>query len=148
MSRQRTLEQERASFAWQKVSQAKSAKNKKGESIAEEYGSLARGATAEILYSGLGPTLAFWRAKGYENGRIKEGDNQHARLLGDVGDWVMGQLQKQDEVTPEQAGKGLLDWVVNTCTTEQYRRTRAEAIAFLIWVKRFAEAELGEPKKK
>jgi CRISPR-associated protein Cmr5 len=39
--------------------------------------------------------------------------------------------------------KELLEWVVKDASTDQYRRATTEAIAFLSWVKRFSEAELG-----
>jgi CRISPR-associated protein Cmr5 len=39
-------------------------------------------------------------------------------------------------------GRDLLDWVIKDAMTNDYRRATAEAIAFLGWAKRFAEAEL------
>jgi CRISPR-associated protein Cmr5 len=39
-------------------------------------------------------------------------------------------------------GQDLLEWIVNPNTgSDRYRQATAEAIAFLVWVKRFAEAE-------
>jgi CRISPR-associated protein Cmr5 len=135
MSRQRSLEQDRAKAAWDKVLFVRD--NKKGS---KEYGSLARSAPAEIQTNGLGQTLAFWRAKGYKDGQ--PGDNEHARLFRDVSGWVMEQLKKQPGVAGDMADRDLLDWVVRSAGTDQYRRATTEAIAFLTWLKRFAEAEL------
>lgn len=118
----RSLEQKRAQAAWNAV------KRMKGNDKAESYGQLARGAPADIQLSGLGPTLAFWLAKGGEQ----------KQLMDDVSGWVRGQIGFSGE---------LLDWIVNQAETDQYWRATAEALAFLAWVKRFAEAELIEKKK-
>lgn len=127
-SRRRSLEQERANEAWAVVSRVKN------QSFAKEYRSLAQSAPADIQANGLGQTLAFWKAKGYDNGKAKP-DSEHARLFQDVSAWVCRQLRIGD-------GDDLLTWVVKTATTSDYRRATVEALAFLTWVKRFAEAEL------
>lgn len=118
----RSLEQKRAQAAWNAV------KKMKGKKEADSYGQLARGAPSDIQLSGLGPTLAFWYAKGGE----------HQQLLDDVSGWVRGQVGFTGS---------LLDWIVNQAETDQYWRATAEALAFLAWVKRFAEAELIEKKE-
>jgi len=120
MSRQRSLEQERAKAAWDKVAEVKGQ-----SSYAGKYGQLARSAPADIQGNGLGQTLAFWKAKG---------ETHHRALLSHVSDWVKGQIGFTD--------RDLLQWIVNTADTDGYRRATAEAIAFLSWLKRFAEAEL------
>lgn len=120
MSRQRSLEQERARAAWECVTAVK------GQGYAGKYGQLARSAPADIQANGLGQTLAFWNAKG---------EDQHRKLLNDVSTWVKGQIKFSET--------SLLEWVIKTADTDGYRRATAEAIAFLIWLKRFAEAELG-----
>lgn len=142
MSRQRSLEQERAKAAWSAVEQVikrnKQLDDKK--KYAKEYSSLARSAPADIQANGLGQTVAFWRAKGYEWNQSKQQsepkqDNAHAELLGHVANW----LGKQ-EILPD--GKDLVEWISKDATTDEYRRASTEAIAFLTWLKRFAEAEL------
>jgi CRISPR-associated protein Cmr5 len=122
-SRQRSLEQGRAKAAWDAV------RSVKEKGYAKEYRSLAISAPADIQANGLGQTLAFWRAKG------KDGENEHARLFQHVSDWVRGQLRST-------TNEDLLQWIVNDAGTDAYRRATAEAVAFLGWVKRFAEAEL------
>jgi CRISPR-associated protein Cmr5 len=128
-SRQRSLEQQRAGRAWECVKQVKD------RQYAGAYRSLARGATADLQANGLGQTLAFWRAKGYENGRRKR-DSEHAVLLEHVSDWLRKEV-------PEISGSdNVVEWIATKATTNDYRRATVEAIAFLNWVKRFAEAEL------
>ena len=132
MSRQRSLEQERAAKAWACVVQTRDS----GKDYAKEYGSLAKRAPADIQSNGLGQTLAFWRAKGYDKGKPKNnGANEHYQLLLHVSEWVKNQLKYDQQL--------LLDWIVQKASTDEYRRATAEAMAFLAWVKRFAEAELG-----
>ena len=126
-SQQRLLEQDRAREAWRCVQEVRSQK------CASSYGSLARSAPADIQISGLGQTLAFWRAKGFEGGRPK--GNEHSYLLEHVSGWIRGRFALK-------GGQDLVEWIVNEADTGGYRRATAEAMAFLTWVKRFAEAEL------
>lgn len=118
MSTQRTNEQRRAERAWQNV---RSVQKKR-----DEYLSLTRSSPADIQNSGLAQTLAFWRAKG---------EPHHEALYQHVSKWVMEQLGQPDQ--------DLLTWVTDEETDSvQYRQASIEAMAFLEWIKRFAEAEL------
>jgi len=133
MSQQRSLEQQRAAAAWECVQRAK----KGGDEFAKGYGGLARSAPADIQANGLGQTVAFLRAKGLKDGKPKPHD-PHWQLQEDLSQWVLGRLQCSHE-------QGLLGWITAAGTsTDDYRRATAEAMAFLVWLKRFAEAELGE----
>jgi CRISPR-associated protein Cmr5 len=138
-SQQRTLEQKRAAAAWERVRWVRdNGRSGDSKSYAKEYGQLARSAPADIQVNGLGQTLAFWRAKGSKDGRPKDnGQNAHWQLQEHVSAWVLARL------APKYNG-GLLDWIIAADTkTDDYRRATAEAVAFLVWLKRFAEAELG-----
>lgn len=134
ISQQQSAEQLRAKEAWTRVREVTGQPGWR-----KEYGQLARSAPAMILSNGLGQTLAFWRAKGYKNRQPKDGGaNPHARLLEHVSAWVLSQLDAQNN-------DGLLGWVMDAkTTTDDYRLATAEAMSFLTWLKRFAEAELGE----
>ncbi|MCZ7571785.1 MAG: type III-B CRISPR module-associated protein Cmr5 [Ardenticatenaceae bacterium] len=123
MSEQRMLEQRRAEAAWDAIQAVK-----RTNSYQREYKSLARSAPADIHVNGLGQTLAFWRA----NAKKKA---EHRELYNHVSRWVMRHLK-------QQPGDNLLEWVSKTATTDQYRQATTEAMAFLLWLKRFAEAEL------
>jgi CRISPR-associated protein Cmr5 len=122
MSRQRSLEQDRAKAAWDRVTAIKDQRSHAGK-----YGQLARRGPADIQSNGLGQTLAFW------NAQDKDKAHFHALLM-DVSDWVGTQIKFTEP--------NLLEWIVKTAGTNEYRRATTEAIAFLSWVKRFAEAEL------
>ena len=120
-SRQQTLDQERAKRAWENV------KAVKGQSYEADYGSLARRVPALVQTNGLGQTLAFLKAKG-------KNSKAHQVLYEHLSDWVTGQMGWQKKLLAEVVGRDTAD----------YRRATTEAIAFLNWLKRFAEAELKE----
>lgn len=115
-----TIEQERAAHAWGAVGEVK------GKPYAGKYLALARSAPADIQVSGLGQTLAFWGAK-------KE--QEHLALLRHVSSWVLPRVGAG-------AAPSLLEWLTKV-GSDQYRRATLEARAYLVWIKRFAEAELA-----
>lgn len=118
----RTLEQQRAAHAWEKLHATKldtPDKEKQGK-----LKSLARSAPASIQSNGLGQTVAFWKAK-------KE--DHHIALYTGLEGWLKEQLQ---------FSKPLAEWIATEATSAQYRHATAEALAYLNWYKRFAEAEL------
>ncbi len=161
-SQQQTLEQERAARAWENVTGALNhAKRAVGASLEEaekqqdrrrmedlrkvherlnnpegsekfkgRYGTLARKAPAMIMSAGMGQTMAFLRAKGKNDGW-----NEHNILYQQISDWVVKHLGSES--------KDLL-YLVHQESSEVYRQATTEALAFLVWLKRFAEAELPE----
>lgn len=114
-SRQQLSEQARACHAWDNIEKVKT--NQK------EYGTLARKLPALIQTNGLGQTLAFLRSKP---------DKRHFKMLYQhVSNWVIAQV----------GGSGdLLEWVIRQ-DSSQYRRATTEAIAYAMWLRRFAEAK-------
>lgn len=120
----RTLEQDRAKHAWVAVSEVR---DQCGESTGD-YLSVARSAPADIQVNGLGQTLAFWRVKGRKSQAYNE-------ILQHLEAWVGLQIGAP--------GGDLLEWLVaSTTESDAYRRATLESIAYLKWIKRFAEAEL------
>lgn len=148
-SSQQSLEQKRAAFAWKCISQV-------GDEQRKEYSALAKSAPADIQINGLGQVLAFWRAKGYENSKPK--GNAFSKIYEHVSDWLddeerfnvtrrMEKVEIKDEKGNKKVRdveKWVLNWLTDTASTDDYRRATSEAIAFLVWLKRFAEAELDE----
>ncbi len=116
MSQQKTLQQKRASHAWEEVEQIE------GTSFKKDFGSLVRGLPAMIQTDGLAHTLAFLKAKGKDH---------HNKAHDIVGRWVLGQKDQ----------KGDLLLYLLSCDTTEYRRTTTEAMAYLHWLKRFVEAK-------
>ena len=124
VSAQQTLDQQRANSAWQNVS---AVKDRGDEKFEKKYSSLVKKAPMYILTNGLGQTLAFLKAKG--KGKA---DNEHEVLYLHLSGWVGCQMSIKTS---------LLDWLL-TQDSATYRRATAEALAYLNWLKRFAEAHL------
>ena len=120
MSQQQSLEQKRAKAAWKAVDSV-------GQQHREKYLSLAKNAPADIQMSGLGQTLAFWLAN--------QKKPEHKDLYHHVSDWVVKQLNLNHS--------DLLEWIMNDASSQRYRHATNEALAFLVWVKRFAQAADG-----
>ncbi|MCS7257103.1 MAG: type III-B CRISPR module-associated protein Cmr5 [Thermomicrobium sp.] len=125
-TRQRTLEQERAARAWECVAAVK------GTSFASEYGQLARETASLVQMHGLGQTLAFLMSK---KPKKQNEVNEHLQLARDLSRWVSQRVlgESRDD---------LREWIVRQASVAEYRRATLEALAFLTWLKRFAEAEL------
>jgi CRISPR-associated protein Cmr5 len=127
MSLPQTKEQERATKAWDYITAVKD------RSYAGQYGGWVKRLPALILTNGLGQTLAFLRAKGHGV------DNAPQMLYQHISDWIM------DQIGP---GTGsALEWIIRQ-DSSTYRRATTESLAFLNWLKRFAEAELKIEEEK
>jgi CRISPR-associated protein Cmr5 len=130
---QQTLQQKRAAHAWGcvvKVDGRKTEKDEPDEKFKKKYGSLVRGLPALIQSDGLGQTLAFLKAKDK-----KKGNTEHIEAYNNISHWISIEFG----VTYKQ-GETLLEWLL-TQETPMYRRVTAEALAYLNWLKRFAEAK-------
>jgi len=125
MSKRQTEEQKRARRAWKNVH-----KEVKGESFTSEYRALVASAPADVQTNGLGQTVAFWRSKGWKKDKPK--NNEHTALYNHVSSWVMQEMGEQGD---------LMQWITQT-DSRRYRQATVEALAFLGWLKRFAQAEL------
>ena len=126
-SLQQTLEQKRAKKAWEDI---QSVARRSEDDFKKKYGSLARRVPMLVLTNGLGQTLAYLRSKGKD-----DQSNEHNVLFRHLSAWTMRQ------VAPNEKDRALLAWVLNT-NSDAYRRATTEALAYLTWLKRFAEAEL------
>ena len=118
-SSQQTLQQKRAQHAYGKVK----ALDERTTQV-KEYGSLVRGLPAQIQIDGLGAALAFLQAKGKD---------YHLAAYRHLEDW----LRQPDQF----AFQGdLLEWLLGQSTVT-YRQVTSEALAYLVWLKRFVEAK-------
>jgi len=117
-SAQQLSDQSRAARAWQDI-KAVQVEDQAG------YGSLARRLPALIQVNGLAQTLAFLCSKP---------DKVHFKLVyNNLDRWVGAFVNPGGE-------RDLLEWIV-TQNSAQYRRATAEALAFSLWLRRFAEAQ-------
>jgi CRISPR-associated protein Cmr5 len=120
-NRQQTLQQKRAAHAWACIEKVENMKH-----LQKKYGSLVRGLPALVQSDGLGQTLAFLLAKAGG----KE-DKEHKVAYDHIADWLKQELDVNDD---------LLKWLLEK-NTKDYRRATAETLAYLSWLKRFAEAK-------
>lgn len=112
----RDLDRCRAQAAWKAIQEI--------AATDKEYGSLAREMPTLIQVNGLAQTLAFLKAKN---------KTHHQNMLKHLSGWVCQQLELQSDLLESVLGMD----------SQLYRRATAESLAFLQWLKRFAEAKLG-----
>lgn len=123
-----TLSQKRAADAYHKVDEITT--QAQYQNIQKKYGSLARGISAMIQVNGLGPSLAFLRAKSKG-----ETNNGYAVLYGHINSWLTAQVLPGTQHQPAD----FLQWVVGQSTAVYHIATQ-EALEYCVWLKRFAEA--------
>jgi CRISPR-associated protein Cmr5 len=123
-----TTDQRRAKHAWDAVKAIKAIKEDK--SHAKKYGGQAKKLPTRIMSAGLGQALAFLRAKDYA-----------PALLVDVADWV---LLRRREMAPAPTAKPAQDALIQEIMkrdSDFLRWATDEALAYLQWLNRFADAE-------
>lgn len=131
----RNNDQKRAKMAWDSVNAV--ASNKKIKS--SEYLSLVRKSPAMIQTNGLGQMLAFLNAKGeiQKNKRLRnDADGPHFALYKQLEEWLQGNIG---------IGEDFIEWLVKQDSVS-YRMATNETLAYLQWLKRFAEASLKDDK--
>lgn len=121
-SKRQTVEQRRAAHAWKQIEAVAKQDYKK------EYAQLVRGFAAMIQHDGLGSALAFLDAKAKGKGA-----NQHHDLHQHLSAWVLKEMNAADHKT-------LLTWLLLQ-DSATYRHATTETLAYLGWLKRFAEAK-------
>lgn len=112
-----TLDQQRAAAAWQTTEAAP---------VDKDYASLCSGAPVTILTNGLGPALAFFLAKAHSKQK-----NEYGRLADALAAWLLRDAAKK--------GPDLM-LAITKADADTYRRYTNEALAYLNWLKRFADA--------
>lgn len=127
-----TLDQKRAEYAWEQVSQAAQ------QCIIADYTREAKGAPVLIMGSGLMQTLAYLRAKDKP---------QHLALLGHLCRWLGRTLggtpiiNGQYRFPPEQeAVFSTVMAALHAAPSSLYLRATEESLALLRWIRQFADA--------
>src|SRR5260370_41133183 len=135
--RRQTVEQRRGQEAWSCIKNIKKLEKKEEK----EYRSLARGLNAMIQINGLGQTLGFLKAKGK-----RDANKAHYLLLNHLTTWMQDHFKAENINVMKNGHDGLRRWVKDEATSSpDYRRATTDCLAFGIWLRRFAEAELTEP---
>lgn len=111
----RSLDQERAEFAWEKV----------GSNPSGDYVNLAKAAPALIMQNGLMQTLAFYQGKG---------DKHHTDLANHIMSWLhrRGLVSAADFTGVMKALHG--------SDSASYMQATSEALEILRWIRQYATA--------
>ncbi len=135
-SHARDLAQQRARHAWETVKTVKA----KGPAVAKDFGGQAKRLPMRVRAAGLGQALAFVRAKARPGTRDEKPGL--ILLLERLGGWVLPRLDPA--MAAPDSDSALLQAILEHDATF-LRRATLEAMAWLEWVNRFAEAEgLGD----
>lgn len=135
-SRARSIAQDRAKHAWDTVQEV----SKWPDKDAKDFGGQAKKLPMRIRAAGLGQALAFVRAKAKPGTSDEKAGPK--RLLESLSGWVLPRLQPG--ITTPADDVALLNAILSGDATF-LRRATLEAMAWLEWVNRFAEAEgLGD----
>jgi len=130
------LEQGRAEFAYKCVKEAVK-KFKSDTKRQKEYRSYSLKIPIMILTNGLGQTLAFVKAK------VEDG-NAYELLYNQMRYYLKSENTTRIPMPPDK--NELVEWVIS-CDSREYRFITQELLAFLNWLKRFAEGMIeGEER--
>ncbi len=133
VSFQQTKEQQRAKMAWVAVQEV----DRKSPDVKKKYRGLVLKLPVMILTNGLGQALAFLKSKGKD-----KADDPHEIVYAHLQDWLFREIPWASASQPR-----LIERIFNT-TSETYRQATAEALSYLHWLRRFAEAVLPEPEEE
>lgn len=127
------LEQERAWFAYRCAETGSQLKHVSGE-----YKAYTKKFPTLVKTNGLGAALAFIYAK--SSGDEKKAGRAYQLIYQQITEWL-----KRDEkqLIPLKDGDELVAQVVS-CDSSSYRATSIEILAFMSWVRRFAEGMIDK----
>ena len=126
------LEKGRAEFAYQKVLEV----SKLNKELQKDYRSYVRKLPQMILSNGLGQTLAFVYSK-------KKKGNAYEFIYDQISQYL--ESENTMRISKEK-GRDLVEWVIGLDSI-QYRYATEEVLAFLNWLRRFAEGMIEEEKE-
>lgn len=131
-----TLEQERAKHALARVREVEKAFAGKQQQQQSNYGSYVKELPTHIVMNGLGQAVATL----LERSKRKATDTKAYQLLSmHLESWLCR------PGGPYAGHKTLIDAIV-TCDQATYVRAHADALAYLVWLKKFAQAFLVAPQ--
>lgn len=136
-----TLEQKRAQDALAKVQAVA-----KDEEVAACYRSYAESLPAHIVMGGLGQALATeWAAARIGEGKSeKPGRKAHKQLGDDLALWLKTQ-KVYATIDEKKPAESLIEALMKG-DQKKYLQAQAEALAWLLWLKKFCQAMLPKGK--
>jgi CRISPR-associated protein Cmr5 len=117
----KTIEQQRAAHALEKV---------KGVQSGKKFTSVATAMPTMIHTNGLGQAIAFCKGKG---------ERQYDEMVEMLAEW----LCSEGRPFAGNESREILDAITQN-DMQTYMLAQAEAMAYLVWVKKFAKAIIGE----
>ncbi len=129
MSQLSNLEHERAAEAWSCVSYVNDEIDDKG--FKKEYRSIVMKLPSLILSNGLAQSLAFLKSKGKGNNNKPE-----EKIYQDIDGWLLKNRNFRWNV------KGELIERIIALPNDRFRQVTMETLAYMSWMKRFADAVL------
>lgn len=140
------LEKGRAEFAYKCAKEGKSIKNKvqiDNEYYKDDkYTSYVKKIPQMILSNGLGQTLAFIFSKrqkiknGDKPGSEKNPKNAYDLIYKQLTDYLKNEASSRIKMPPDK--NELIEWVIS-CDSKEYMYITQELLAFLNWMRKFAE---------
>lgn len=127
-----TLDQQRAALAWQYASDGMRLPDKESKA----YKSLAKGAPALIMNSGLMPTLAFYKAKGSDKHGNLEANSSAASLL----QHLLAGMSERLKPSPQPKDFGAFMGHLQNMQSSAYLRYTDETLELLKWIRQFVDA--------
>jgi len=123
-----TLDQQRASFAWKKTDES--------AQFIDMYTVVAKSTASLIMNSGLMQTLAFLKSKDTD---------AHKALLGHLLKWwdIRFLTKNEESDVPDFA---MVMNILHQVDSSQYMQVNMEMMAFLRWIRQFADARKSMEK--
>lgn len=107
------------------------------KNLLKNYRSYVKKIPTMILSNGLGQTLAFIKSK-------SEKGNAYNLIYEQLTEYMRSPYTTRMQMPEDK--KELIDWVIS-CDSEKYRYITQEILAFLNWLKRFAEGLIEEEEE-
>lgn len=107
------------------------------KNLLKNYRSYVKKIPTMILSNGLGQTLAFIKSK-------SEKGNAYELIYEQLTEYMRSPYTTRMQMPEDK--KELIDWVIS-CDSEKYRYITQEILAFLNWLKRFAEGLIEEEEE-
>jgi CRISPR-associated protein Cmr5 len=107
------------------------------KNLLKNYRSYIKNIPTMILSNGLGQTLAFIKSK-------SEKGNAYELIYEQLTEYMRSPYTTRMQMPEDK--KELIDWVIS-CDSEKYRYITQEILAFLNWLKRFAEGLIEEEEE-
>jgi len=134
----RSLDQERAAFAWKCIEERFLGSKEKGADKRTTYCNLAKSAPALVMGNGLMQTLAFFEAKACDKKGKRKEDAETGWLNDDILRWLAERVPELGSETSCSFRDVMAQ--LHSQQSEVYQRATEEAMELLRWLRQLAPA--------